>query len=219
MKLYLSSYKLGNKQEFLKKWIKDNGNKIVLIPNARDIFEDGPKKEERIAKDINSLKELGFEVKNISLKEYFGNYEKLKEDIEGYYAFYVIGGNTFALRQAMKLSGFDKYLKEISKDNRYLYAGYSAGICALAPSLQGLEIVDEPINPYNSDEIIYDGIELLNYVPIPHYKSEHPESKFMDDVVEYMKKNSINYKTLKDGEVIIEDVRKNYRGETREQLQ
>ena len=46
-------------------------------------------------RDSNSLMELGVEVKNISLMEYFGNCEKLKTELEGYYAFYVIGGNTF----------------------------------------------------------------------------------------------------------------------------
>ena len=39
MQLYLSSYKLGNKQEILKEWIKNHGNKIILIANSCDIFD------------------------------------------------------------------------------------------------------------------------------------------------------------------------------------
>lgn len=187
MQLYLSSYKLGNKQEILKEWIKNHGNKIILIANSRDIFEDGPRKEAGIKRDTEALENLGFEVKNLSLKDYFGQYEKLRKELDGYYAFYVIGGNTFSLIQAMKYSGFDQYLKEISRDSRYLYAGYSAGICVLAPRLEGLHLVDEPINPYNSEKVTYQGIGLINYVPVPHYKSDHPESKMADDVVEYMK--------------------------------
>lgn len=206
MQLYLSSYKLGNKREVLKNWIKEHGNKIVLIANSRDIFEDGPRKDAGIKRDTDSLENLGFEVKNLSLKDYFGQYEKLRKELEGYNAFYVIGGNTFTLRQAMKYSGFDEYLKEISKDNRYLYAGYSAGICVLAPRLEGLHLVDEPINPYNSEKVTYQGIGIINYVPVPHYKSDHPESKMADDVVEYMKQNGILYKTLQDGDVILESL-------------
>ena len=206
MQLYLSSYKLGNKQEILKEWIKNHGNKIILIANSRDIFEDGPRKEAGIKRDTEALENLGFEVKNLSLKDYFGQYEKLRKELEGYYAFYVIGGNTFSLIQAMKYSGFDQYLKEISRDNRYLYAGYSAGICVLAPRLEGIHLVDEPINPYNSEEVTYQGIGLINYVPVPHYKSDHPESKMADDVVEYMKQKNIEYKTLYDGDVIIENL-------------
>ena len=204
MKLYLSSYKLGNKTEELKKWIKEHGNKIILIPNSRDVFEDGPRKEEGIKREINSLEELGFEVKNLSLKDYFGEYEKLKRDLAGYNAFYVIGGNVFALRQAMKFSGFDRYLEEISTDDRYLYAGYSAGICLLALNLDGLHLVDEPINPYNSEVVTYQGLGLIDYVPVPHYKSDHPESKMIDDVVEYLKQKNIKFKTLQDGDVILE---------------
>ena len=92
MQLYLSSYKLGNKQEILKEWIKNHGNKIILIANSRDIFEDGPRKEAGIKRDTEALENLGFEVKNLSLKDYFGQHEKLRKELEGYYAFYVIGG-------------------------------------------------------------------------------------------------------------------------------
>ena len=47
------------------------------------------------------------------------------------------------------------------------------------------------------------GINLLDYLPLPHYKSEHPESALIDNVMEYCKENNIKYKPLKDGEVII----------------
>ncbi len=205
MKLYLSSYKIGNEKEYLKNWIKKNGNEIVFIANSRDIHPESGEKEEKIQNDILELKEQGFEVKKIDLKKYFGKEIDLKKDLEKYKAFYVIGGNTYALRLAMKYSGFDNFLKEIAKKENYLYAGYSAGICVLSPSLEGLDIVDEPINPYNNDEVIYEGIGLLDFVPVPHYKSDHPESYLVDRVVEYYTEKSINFKTLKDGEVIIFD--------------
>lgn len=206
MKLYLSSYKIGNEVNELKKWIEKYGNKIVLIPNSRDVYEDSERKILGINKDAEELRCLGFDVKIISLKEYFGKYDKLKKDFEEYYAFFAIGGNTFALRKAMQLSGFDIFLEEISNKENYLYGGYSAGICVLAPNLYSLNFVDEPINPYNDDEIIYDGINLLNYLPIPHYKSNHPESKMVDEIVKYCKKNNIKYRTLKDGDVIIDEI-------------
>lgn len=115
----------------------------------------------------------------------------------------MIGGNTFTLRLAMKYSGFDEFLIEISNNNKYLYAGYSAGICVLAPKLNGLDFIDEPINPYNSKEIIYEGLNILEFVPVPHYKSDHPESQLVDKVVELFEQKNIKYKALKDGDVII----------------
>lgn len=206
MLLYLSSYKLGNKIEVLKNWIKENDNKIVFIANSRDWRPDTKEKEESIMKDILSLEEIGFEVKRIDLKEYFGKKEMLKKDLEGYFAFYVIGGNTFTLRHAMKYSGFDKYLIEKSNSNKYLYAGYSAGICVLAPKLKGLDLVDEPINPYNKEDVAYNGLNILNFVPVPHYKSNHPESKLVDKVIEQFDESGIKYKALKDGDVIIKNI-------------
>lgn len=205
MKLYLSSFKLGNKTEELKKWLTENDNKICLIPNALDVSLES-KKLLRVQEGIKELEELGFEVTAISLKDYFSNKEKLKEDLKGFNSFYVLGGNTFVLRQAMYLSGFDEYLKEISKKPGYLYAGYSAGICILAKDLHGIDIVDNPNeNPYNYGSIIWEGIGILDYAPMPHYKSEHPESVLVDKEIEYCIKNNIKYKTLKDGDVIIEE--------------
>lgn len=208
MKLYLSSYKIGNYENELKNWIKNNGNQIVLIPNSRDIYPDSERKANGINNDISLLETIGFNVKVLSLKDYFGDYNKLKNDLKDYKAFWVIGGNTFALRKAYELSGFDKFLKEISNKDDYLYGGYSAGICVLAPKLQGLDLVDEPINPYNDEDVIYDGIGLLDYLPIPHYKSDHPESELVDKTVEFCNKNKITYKTLCDGDVFIQETRR-----------
>ena len=209
MKLYLSSFKIGNKTEELKKWIKENNNKICLIPNSRDMRPESEAKRLRMQEDVQELEELGFEVTILSLKDYFGRKEKLKQDLQQFHAFYVIGGNTYVLRQAMYLSGFDEYLKEIAKKPNYLYVGYSAGICILAQKLYGLEIVDDPYaNPYNCENIIWDGLGFLDYMPLPHYKSDHPESEMIDEEVEYCEKNNIVYKTLTDGDVIIENIEK-----------
>ena len=43
MKLYLSTYKLGKDVELLKEWVKNN-KKILVIPNAFDVFADGERK-------------------------------------------------------------------------------------------------------------------------------------------------------------------------------
>ena len=203
MLLYLSSYKLGNEIEVLKNWIKENGNKIVLIANSRDWSPESERKEQSILRDCELLKGIGFDVKRIDLREYFGKEEKLRQDLEEERAFFVIGGNTFTLRLAMKYSGFDKYLIEISNNEKYLYAGYSAGICVLAPQLKGIELVDEPINPYNCEGVLYEGLNILDFVPVPHYKSNHPESHLTEKEVEFYEKENIKFKTLKDGDVII----------------
>ena len=208
MLLYLSSYKLGNKTDELKKWIKENNNKILVIPNALDALEDNDIKKEKILDRCKELESLGFEYKILDLRKYFGKKTEMLRDIQDYHAFYTLGGNVFVLRTAMKLSGFDEYLIKISKKTNYLYSGYSAGICVLTSKLNGSEKVDDcSQDPYDYGNIIWDGIGLINYFPVPHFDTpEHPESHLIYVLVEYLTKNNTPYKTLKDGDVIIENI-------------
>jgi len=211
MKLYLSSYKLGHKTDILKDWIKTNkDNRIALIQNAGDGYGSPPEViAEKRASHTKLLSDIGFDVTVLDLKEYFGKEKQLIETIKSFRAFWVVGGNTFVLRQAMKLSGFDKFLLSLEDKDGYLYGGWSAGICVLASNLDGLKIVDDPkSNPYNT-EIIWQGLGLLDYLPLPHYQSDHPESSDIDKAVAYAQQNGINYKTLRDGEVIVRDSKTN----------
>lgn len=113
------------------------------------------------------------------------------------------GGNTFVLRQAMRLSGFETLIRELV-DTDFLYGGYSAGVCVLAPSLTGLQQVDDAtLTPYPNSEVIWDGIGLLDYLVLPHFESDHPESADIDKEVEYCRREGIPFKTLRDGEVIV----------------
>lgn len=205
MILYLSSYKLGSKEDFLKEWISKNGNKLALIKNARDLKEQTEIEKEKINQNVTMLQDIGFEVTILDLKNYFNN-NNLKKELIKFDAFCVIGGNVFVLREAMKLSGFDKYLTENIYNKKLLYIGCSAGSVVLAKDLDGIQLVDEPINPYNNDDVMYEGVGLINYCIVPHYKSNHKESLLIENVVEYMKKNSKEYKTLCDGDVIIEEL-------------
>ena len=203
MVLYLSSKYFGANTNYLEQWIKDNSKKILLIFNALDA-----KGKDKIINNVDNdkklLEKIGFEVTVVDLKEYFGKYDELKKMCTKYNAFCVMGGNVFVLRGAMKYSGFDRYLKEISTDNNYLYIGYSAGACVLSRRLNLYENVDDPIDYYNKGEIIYDGLNLINYVFIPHYKSDYHKSYLIEELVDKCKLENIDYKALCDGEVIIE---------------
>lgn len=204
MILYLSSQKFGDKCDFLKKWINNHNNKILLIFNALDA-KGQDKINNNVKEDISLLREIGFEVTTIDLKEYFDKYEELNKICHNYNTFCVMGGNVFVLRQAMKYSGFDTFLNELTNNNNYLYIGYSAGSCVLSKELNILKTVDEPIDFYNKGEILYDGIGLIGYIFIPHYKSNYHKAYLIDEIVDTCKKDKIKYKAFRDGEVIIED--------------
>lgn len=208
MKLYLSSYKIGNKPEILKKWIEEHNNKICLIANSRDIFPDGERKTIGLQSDAKDLQDLGFEVELLDLRDYFGKRDELEKVFQKIQAFYVVGGNTFVLRKAMKLSGFDELLKQYSDNPNFLYSGYSAGICLLSKDMHGVAIMDEPeADPYNSGmKPIYDGIGFVEETLIPHFESDHKETEAATRAVNFCQKNNLPYITLHDGDVIIEEI-------------
>ncbi len=201
MKFYLSSYKIGNKKEELKKLAR--GKKLGFIPNSLDYVEPKARKESN-DKNMKDLTDLGIDIEMLDLKDYFGKKEALKKKIDSLGGVWIRGGNTFVLRQAMKLSGFDEIIKNMDRDD-FLYGGCSAGISVLAPSLKALQQVDDPtITPYmESKDVIWDGLGILDYIILPHYKSNHPESADIGKEVEFCKKNNIPFKTLRDGEVIV----------------
>ncbi|MCL2468787.1 MAG: peptidase E [Alphaproteobacteria bacterium] len=204
MKLYLSSFKLGDRVDYLKAWQHAHNNKIAVIPNAIDYRDDPDGIEERILANINDLTNIGFDAVKLDLKDYFGKQKELEDYLKAFSACYVSGGNTYVLRRAMALSGFDELLKNKMNNRDFLYAGYSAGICVLADKLDGISVMDVPeADPYNYGSIIHEGVGLLDFMPIPHYQSDHFETELADKAVEYCKQHGIIYKTMQDGDVII----------------
>ena len=205
MKFYLSSYKFGNEIEELKKLIPKN-KKTAYISNALDFSDDLERRRKGEESAIEQFKNLNLDVEIIDLREYFNQKDKLEKKLNAFGIIWVRGGNCFVLRQAMKLSGFDNILKNLVEKNvDILYGGDSAGICVLAPTLKGINLIDDlDQRPYGKQiGTIWEGLGILNYSIIPHYNSDHPESKDTDKTVRYMIKNKILFKVLEDGEVII----------------
>ncbi len=203
MRLYLSSYKLGDHPELLFDLAGEN-KRVGIIFNAGD-FDTKEERTARLEKNVKNLKSLGFTVEEIDLKKYFGKTSLLKDFLLTFGIIFVKGGNVFLLKRAFEQSGFDKLICEMLNKDLVVYAGESAGAVIMGPSLVGLDIVDdaEVIPPGYVAQFSMDGLNLINCVIVPHYKSDHPESPSIDKLVDYFNKKKITYKTLKDGEVII----------------
>lgn len=206
MRFYLSSYKLGNEITQLQELTKDWNKKVAYISNALDFAKNLERRAKNEEEDINLLAAIGFDVEILDLRNYFGKQEELRNKIKEYWVIWVGWGNCFVLRQAMKLSGFDEIIVSLAKeDNSRVYWWYSAGVCILAPTLKGLDIVDNTTKfPYeNRSEVIYDWLWVIDFSIVPHYKSDHPESEAVNGIVEYYTANNTPFKTLHDWEVII----------------
>lgn len=206
MKFYLSSYGLGNEADKLVSMVPENKRTAVIF-NALDFSSDFERKRASINREVTVLAQLGLEPEEFDLRLYFRSHDQLKEQISNFGLVWVIGGNTFVLRRAMDQSGLDRYLLENRSDEDFVYAGYSAGVCVLAPTLRGIDLVDDPYavpKGYNNDAI-WEGLSLIDYCIVPHYKSDHPESELVDKAVEYFLSNKISFRVLHDGEVLIID--------------
>ena len=85
----------------------------------------------------------------------------------------------------MRESGFDTIIKNLLQEDKIVYAGYSAGIVVLCETLKGIEIVDDIkyVKEIFNAELVWDGLGILPYSIAPHYKSNHPESELIDELV------------------------------------
>ncbi len=205
MRLYLSSFRNGNKPEELLKLIGD-GRRTAVIFNAVD-FKSAADRAADYAAEAERLKSIGLEPTEIDLRHYFDKPNELKQTLLGFDLVWVRGGNVFVLRRAFKQSGADAVIKELLESDAIAYGGYSAGIDILQPHLHGIELVDPPdVIPEGYDaEIIWECLGLLSYCVAPHYKSDHPESADVDKTVSYYIENHIPFMALRDGEAIVID--------------
>lgn len=216
MKLYLSSYRLGYEAEKLEKLLKPvNGlKKVAFVANALDSEANYIRVLHSTNRDVTDLEEVGITVERLDLKDYFGKTAKLKKKLKEFSGVYVRGGNVFVLNQAYINSGFDKIILDYAKSNEnFVYAAYSAGVCILTKTLDGLDIVDD-IKKHPSDypkafpkAKLLKGLGLIDFSIAPHFRSDHPESQAINKTIQYFMDEKMMFIALRDGEVLIADTK------------
>ncbi|HBU27740.1 TPA: hypothetical protein DEB00_01320 [Candidatus Uhrbacteria bacterium] len=203
MKFYFSSFKIGNDPNQLKSLLPNNA-KAVYISSGLD-FANLESQKKHQDWDLRELKEIGISAEHLDLRKYFGKQDELRSKLQDTDLIYVSGGNVYDLRIAMRLSGLDDILKELVNTNK-VYAGYSAAVCVLSPTLKGYHVVDDPnLKTYGDHETIWEGLGLIDWQFAPHFDSDHSESEDINKEIAYYKEHNMSYKPLKDGEVIIID--------------
>ncbi len=205
MRLYLSSFKQGNSTKELLELVPA-GALVGISANALDNQKDEIRRQV-FDRESEALSALGYQIEEFDLKTFFpGTKNELEPKLSRYSLLWLSGGNAFVLRLAMRLSGFEKTIRNLLSKDQLVYGGYSAGSVVAGKSLRGIDLVDKiddfPQN-YPSKEICWDGLGLVPYSIVPHYKSNHPESPAIDNVVKYLEEKRLPYKALRDGEVDI----------------
>jgi dipeptidase E len=105
----------------------------------------------------------------------------------------------------MRTSGFDRVIRDLLAADAIAYGGYAAGAVVAGPSLQGLELMDDPweVPDGYDDPLVWSGLGLTPFVVVPHFRSRHPEAAAAEKVVSYMAARKARYRALSDGEVIV----------------
>ncbi|MEI8409555.1 MULTISPECIES: Type 1 glutamine amidotransferase-like domain-containing protein [unclassified Kribbella] len=198
MKLYLSSFRLGNHPERMVA-ILPPAARVAVICNSIDT-EDPAVRREKVADEITWLSELGLQPEELDLRDS----TDLLARLTSYDGVWVRGGNVFVLRAALARSGADQILPELIRDEQIVYAGYSAGPCVLAPSLRGLELCDDA--QAVDGELIWDGLGLLDHAIVPHLDSPgHPETELLAQVAELYDRTGVPYLPMRDGQALLID--------------
>lgn len=165
-------------------------------------------REEGVQRELLALRGLGFAAEELDLRDYFLDGFRLATDLRPYDVVWLRGGNVFMLRYALARSSADVELSRLLQKDAVVYSGYSAGPCVLAPSLRGLETVDNPdvVPEVYGDPPIWDGLGVLDYVIVPHVDSpDHPESDGLGLVADLYRSTGVSHRTLRDGEVLVID--------------
>lgn len=209
MRLYLSSFRLGDHADVLAELVRrhDRAPTVAVIANACDAAE-GSRRADAVAVEMTALTGLGLEPFEIDLRDYVASTGTLSHDVTGCACMWVRGGNVFTLRHAMAASGADTLIPRLVADDALVYAGYSAGGCALAPSLRGLEHCDttDEVHALFGVEPRWDGLGVLDRALIPHLDSPgHPETDLLGEVAVAYRRDSVPFWALRDGQVLLVD--------------
>jgi dipeptidase E len=208
MRMYLSSFRLGDHPEHLRRLVGP-GKRVAVIANAIDEVRPGDDADRRalaVQAEIDALAGLGLEADELDLREHFDGGPGLRAALQPYGAVWVPGGNTFMLRYAMSVSGADDILVDLVRRDAIVYSGYSAGPCVLAPSLRGVEHCDDPeavVRTYDAP-VVWSGLGLLDYAIVPHVNSPgHPETELVAVVARYYREQGVPHTTLRDGQALV----------------
>lgn len=211
MRLFLSSYRAGKHPDKMIKFF-GRGSRIGVITNAKD-YKFAKQREKKVEEVLEYFRLLGMKPTEIDLRDYFGKPEEALKLMKGFPVIWGSGGNTFLLRRALKQAGVDRELAKLVKEEKIIYGGESAGAILPGPTLRGAEDdrtrEDNPmyIPRLYDREVIWEGLKLVSFVPLPHYKGEY-YGEMMDKLVESFDKQKIRYKTIREDQVLIIDGRK-----------
>ena len=168
----------------------DNVKKVAFIGNAKDKYVD----KSGLIKYREFFKNKGYELENVDLRKF--KQDTLFEKLSKFNLIFAAGGNSFVLLEAMRISGFDKIITKIL-DKGVIYLGQSAGSCVMGSSIEPFQLMDS--KPEGTNLKDFKGLGFVDFVFVPHYKSEKYGKKVEKLVKKYSKTHKLQLFTDSEG--------------------
>ncbi len=207
MRLYLSSYRLGDAARLLPPLMR--GTRACVVANALDFIPDEARVRhaERVYDPIEEFGGQGIHAEYLDLRAHFDSRKTMRSALARYDLVWVLGGNAFLLRRAMALSGFDRTIRTMLAEDAIAYGGFSAGAVVAAPTLRGIHLMDSPTQVAEGypQAPMWQGLALIDFSLVPHFRSNHPEAPAAEAAAKYFEGMQLPFKTLRDGDVWIRD--------------
>jgi dipeptidase E len=206
MRLYLSSDRIGDRAGALLGLV-GFGARAAIVSNALDGVSAAAREIYRneVYDPFAQFASLGIVAEELDPRAYFGRPDDLAADLARYELVWVMGGNVFTLRRAMKQSGFDAVITQMLDRDAIVYGGFSAGAVVAGPSLEGFEHLDDPgVQPRGyAPELVLSGLDLIDFSIVPHDRSAHPEARAAERITRYLAGRGRPFRALRDGEVVV----------------
>ncbi len=206
MRLFISSYRAGRHNVRLLN-LTGNVKEVGVISNAKD-YHLPERRAQRMNEVYDFFKSIGIVAHEIDLRPFFDE-SGADEELSKNRFIWLAGGNIFLLRRALKYSGADNYLTKAVKDNSLTIGGESAGAVVLGTTFRGFEMegnADDPnfIPEGYKSEIIWEGLNLVDYVPVPHCGGEDYGAE-VSRIIKRFDHDKIPHKDMTDDQAIIID--------------
>jgi len=164
MKLLLTSAGTNVKDEILKILPKPP-NELKL---AHIITASTPEQNKNyVIKDKQRMRDMGFDVEDIDIEG--KNEEELRILLHDKDIICVQGGNTFYLLKHVKLSGFDKVVKDFINQGK-IYIGISAGSFIACPTIEQAAWKMKSTGSFGVANLV--ALNLVPFLIFAHFKEE-----------------------------------------------
>ncbi len=197
MKFYFTSKGIRCPDALLSLVGKTKNLNAGVILNANDLkpIENQISKLNAVVAEFYSF---SIKVNFIDLRDYSASDKKLRELLLQNDMLWIGGGSVFYLRALMRKSGFDTIIREVVSSG-VVYCGESAGAIIAGPSLTGFE-VRESLD--RIDEVIFDGLHLIDFTIMPHSGVEKFKPAF-DNVKSICAAESRRFESISNTQVLV----------------